>query len=69
MPGAVFDIDGTLTDTFDVDVECYEEAIRDELGLDITSDWRTFDEVAHAAILRTACERLGRRVPDEGSER
>jgi phosphoglycolate phosphatase-like HAD superfamily hydrolase len=68
MPVAVFDIDGTLTDTFDVDVECYEEAMRDELGLDIPSDWPTFDEVTDAAILRTACERLGRPVPDEETQ-
>jgi len=65
MPVAVFDIDGTLTDTFDVDAECYEEAIRRELGLDIPSDWPTFDEVTDPAILRTACERLGRPFPDE----
>lgn len=64
MPVAVFDIDGTLTDTFDVDIECYEEAVRVELDLEIPSDWPSFDEVTDAAILATACERLGRPIPD-----
>lgn len=64
MPVAVFDIDGTLTDTFDVDVECYEAAVRAEIDLEIPGDWPTFDEVTDAAILATACERLGRPTPD-----
>jgi phosphoglycolate phosphatase-like HAD superfamily hydrolase len=64
MPVAVFDIDGTLTDTFDVDVECYEAAVRAEIDLEIPGDWPTFDEVTDAAILATACERLGRPIPD-----
>lgn len=68
MPVAVFDVDGTLTDTFDVDVECYEEGVRTELGLEIPSDWPTFDEVTDAAILATACRRVGRPVPDRETE-
>lgn len=65
MPVAVFDIDGTLTDTYEVDVECYEAAVLAELGLEIPSDWPTFDEVTDAAILATACHRLGRPIPDQ----
>jgi phosphoglycolate phosphatase-like HAD superfamily hydrolase len=65
MPVAVFDIDGTLTDTNDVDVECYEAAILAELGLEIPGDWPTFDEVTDAAILATACHRTGRPVPEQ----
>lgn len=65
MPIAVFDIDGTLTDTCDVDVECYEAAVLAELGLEIPNDWPTFDEVTDAAILATACHRVGRPVPEQ----
>lgn len=64
MPVAVFDIDGTLTDTNDVDVECYEAALLAELELEIPSDWPSFDEVTDAAILEAACRRRGRPVPD-----
>ena len=65
MPVAVFDIDGTLTDTNDVDLECYEAAVLAELGLRVPSDWPQFDEVTDAAILATACHRIGRPVPDQ----
>lgn len=68
MPIAVFDIDGTLTDTLHVDIECYETAIRAELGLEIPSDWSTFDEVTDTAILATACERQGVPVPEPAVE-
>ena len=65
----MFDIDGTLTDTMAVDVECYEAAIRAELGIGIPSDWPTFDEVTDASILATACERRGIPVPGEETQR
>jgi len=54
MPVAVFDIDGTLTDTMDVDVECYEAAVLAELEVEIPADWPTFNEVTDSAILATA---------------
>lgn len=69
MPIAVFDIDGTLTDTMDVDVECYEAAIREVLGLQIPDDWPSFEEVTDSAILAIACERQGRPLPDPHTER
>ena len=62
---AVFDIDGTLTDTNDVDVECYEAAVLTEIGLQIPSEWSTFDDVTDAAILAEACRRNGMTVPEE----
>lgn len=64
MPLAVFDIDGTLTDTMDVDLECYEAAILSELGLEMPGDWSSFEEVTDASILAVACERSGRPAPD-----
>jgi len=68
VPLAVFDIDGKLTDTVEVDVECYEAAILSELGLRIPDDWPGFAEVTDPAILATACERHGVPVPDRRTE-
>jgi phosphoglycolate phosphatase-like HAD superfamily hydrolase len=59
---AIFDIDGTLTDTVAVDAECYEAAVRVETGVEIPSNWREFDEINDRAILETAC-RLQRVEP------
>lgn len=59
----VFDIDGTLTDTTEVDVECYEAAVLEEIGLVIPGDWPAFDDVTDSAILAVACERQGMPVP------
>jgi len=64
MSIVVFDIDGTLTDTMAVDVECYEAAIDEILGIEIPSDWPSFDDVTDVTILTTACERLGLPAPD-----
>ena len=49
---AVFDIDGTLTDTNPVDEECYLTAIRDELGWEVGPGWDGLDDVTDAQILR-----------------
>ena len=49
---AIFDIDGTLTDTNPVDEECYVAAVRDELGCDIGPGWDGIDDVTDAQILR-----------------
>lgn len=68
MPIAVFDIDGTLTDTSEVDIECYEAAIRSEIGVEIPSDWPSFDDVTDATILAVACERQGVPMPDSRME-
>jgi len=59
----VFDIDGTLTDTTEVDVECYEAAVLAEIGVEIPSDWHTLDDVTDATILEVACARQGVEVP------
>jgi len=69
MPIAVFDIDGTLTDTMSVDVECYEGAIREVLGVVIPESWPSMDEVTDPAILATACELQGLPLPDDATHR
>ena len=69
MPIAVFDIDGTLTDTMDVDVECYEGAIREILGIEVPATWPSMDEVTDSAILETTCQEHGHPLPDGGTLR
>ena len=65
---AVFDIDGTLTQTNDVDNECYLRAIRDVLGIDITPDWTDAPHVTDAALTSWICERYGgRSIRDDES--
>ena len=68
MPIAVFDIDGTLTDTMSVDVECYEGAIAEMLGVEVPSSWPEMDEVTDPAILATACELRGVPAPSATTE-
>lgn len=52
---AVFDIDGTLTDTMAVDMECYVAAVREVVGIDVPEDLEAYDEFTDAAVLETAC--------------
>jgi len=68
---AVFDIDGTLTDTMDVDVECYVAAVRETLDIeiDVSVEWTSFDEVTDTAVLETICELDGRPAPDAALQR
>jgi phosphoglycolate phosphatase-like HAD superfamily hydrolase len=55
---AVFDIDGTLTDTNAVDDECYLRSVADILGLSRQSlDWSEAPHVTDSALLRWLAER------------
>jgi phosphoglycolate phosphatase-like HAD superfamily hydrolase len=70
MPIAIFDIDGTLTDTVDVDAECFEAAVRDVVKAGELPDWRTLDDVTDASILRTVWKRMGRgELPDHAERK
>src|SRR4051812_448478 len=51
---AIFDLDGTLTDTNAVDGECYLEAASTELGLTLNSDWSSYQHCTDAGIAREA---------------
>jgi phosphoglycolate phosphatase-like HAD superfamily hydrolase len=61
---AVFDIDGTLTDTCAVDTECYLEALAEVFGLPselVRAEWRLYPHVTDSGIAATAVERHLRR--------
>ena len=63
---AVFDIDGTLTQTNEVDDECFLRAVREVLGLDVSPDWADAPHVTDTALVSWICERYaGRAIRDD----
>lgn len=65
---AVFDIDGTLTQTNEVDDECFLRAIREVLELDVTPDWTDAPHVTDTGLTSWICERYsGRPLKQEES--
>lgn len=63
----VFDVDGTLTDTADVDSACFAEALAAEFDIDdVDSDWTSYSEFTDSMILREIFdERFGREPESE----
>ena len=66
-----FDIDGTLVASADFDADLYEQAVRDDLGLDLNPDWSQYKNVSDSGVLEEILEsipdpeeriHLGRRV-------
>lgn len=48
----LFDIDGTLTNTYGVDGDCYASSLRTAFGInDVSTDWATYPEATDSAIL------------------
>jgi phosphoglycolate phosphatase-like HAD superfamily hydrolase len=61
---AVFDVDGTLTDTNAVDDECFARAVADVLGLDPAAvGWADAPHVTDSGLLRWLAERHRGRPP------
>jgi phosphoglycolate phosphatase-like HAD superfamily hydrolase len=61
---AVFDLDGTLANTFAVDVECFVEACRVALGLErINTVWTDYKHVTDSGVVGEAFERAFNRAP------
>lgn len=58
----LFDVDGTLTDTTDVDGQCFTDSVRAVLGVELTSHWNEFEQVTDAGI---ALELLREHPTDE----
>jgi phosphoglycolate phosphatase-like HAD superfamily hydrolase len=63
---AVFDIDGTLTATNEVDDECFLRAVRDVLSLDVAPDWSDAPHVTDSALAPWICEQYGGRSLRDG---
>ncbi|MBC7788690.1 MAG: HAD family hydrolase [Anaerolineae bacterium] len=61
---AIFDIDGTLTDTNAVDDECFQRAVAEILGLDsVRFNWQDAPHVTDSAITTWICESQYGRAP------
>jgi phosphoglycolate phosphatase-like HAD superfamily hydrolase len=48
----MFDIDGTLIESYDFDSECFIEAVKEVTGYDIDTDWGRYKHVTDTGILR-----------------
>jgi phosphoglycolate phosphatase-like HAD superfamily hydrolase len=59
---AIFDIDGTLTATNDVDSECFVQAVADVLGVfDLDTDWSTYEHSTDPGVaIQAITRRLGK---------
>ena len=53
----MFDIDGTLVDSYDVDTRCFVDAVRQVTGLEIDDDWSTYRHATDAGILQEFMDR------------
>src|ERR1700738_535135 len=58
----MFDIDGTLTQTFAIDAECYVRALTEVSGFEaISTDWASYQHTTDSGILNEIYDiRLGR---------
>jgi beta-phosphoglucomutase-like phosphatase (HAD superfamily) len=61
MPLALFDIDGTLTASNEIDSICFSDAFRDVFGIEIDTNWDEYEHttdrgIASEALLRTGLE-------------
>jgi phosphoglycolate phosphatase-like HAD superfamily hydrolase len=64
MQLVMFDIDGTLTESNDLDNESYLQALSEVFGLsEVSSDWTSYSHVTDACILKEVCQRQLGRVP------
>ena len=64
---AVFDIDGTLVDTGQVDNECYLQALEKAFGIAMTNpNWETFPDVTDSGIFRDIFSSRFNRPPNAG---
>ncbi|WP_017220103.1 HAD family hydrolase [Moritella dasanensis] len=51
MHHVMFDIDGTLIESYDFDSECFNEAVKEVTGFDIDTNWARYKHVTDAGIL------------------
>lgn len=55
----MFDIDGTLVQSYDFDSECFISAVKEVVGVNINSDWSSYAHVTDAGILNEILESKG----------
>ncbi len=55
----MFDIDGTLVESYDLDSICFINAVKDVTGIYIDSDWSKYNHVTDSGILREVLTKNG----------
>src|SRR3954453_6296168 len=60
MPIALFDIDGTLTASNQIDAECFADAFREVFGIHVDTDWGAYEHTTDRGIASEALRRAGR---------
>ncbi len=55
----MFDVDGTLVQSYSFDEECYISAVSEVLGHEIDSNWDSYDHISDTGILNEHLERQG----------
>lgn len=64
MKLVMFDIDGTLTESNNLDDEAYLQALREVFGFfEVSSDWASYTHVTDACILKEVCQCQLDRLP------
>ncbi len=60
----MFDIDGTLTESNDLDDQSYLRALYEVFGFsEVSSDWTSYSHVTDACILKEVCQQQLGRIP------
>lgn len=59
MHHVMFDVDGTLVQSYKFDEECYIQSVADVLGHRIDSNWSRYRHVTDAGILKEHLEKYG----------
>lgn len=65
MKIALFDIDGTLTASNEIDSICFADAFRDVFGIEIDTNWDAYDHTSDRGIATQTLRRAWGREPDE----
>jgi beta-phosphoglucomutase-like phosphatase (HAD superfamily) len=60
MPIALFDIDGTLTASNEIDSACFADAFREVFAVEIDTNWDSYEHTTDRGIASEALRRSGR---------
>ena len=63
MKYVVFDIDGTLVESFEFDEQCFTEAVLEVAGKAIDTNWEAYENVTDSGLLMEARERSNINIP------
>ena len=60
MISIMFDIDGTLVDSFGFDEQCFTSAVKETLGHDLDTRWGTYKHMTDRGLLMELLAKNGR---------